>query len=330
LRRIGAGCIVQAHKNAQEKAPRVTTTSAAGMPGPATAGRFDRRILIGILFMCGAGALFPVMNGLVKELGATYDSIQVVWARTLGHLIFVLILFMPRRGIAIFRSVKLPWQIGRSLLLLASTMMFFTAVKDIPLAKAASISFTAPLIVTLLALPILGERIGTTRLVAALIGFSGVLIVIRPGSELFQWASLLIVGSSSCYALYQIFTRKVAGFDAPETSVVYSALVGTLITSFIVPFVWTNPASAADLLIMASLGVLGGLGHYCVARSLTYAPANIVSPFQYFQMVGSVVVGYLMQNHLPDAYTWLGAGIIILSGLYIGWTESRAQPATRR
>lgn len=298
------------------------------MPGPAGARRFNRRVLIGILYMCAAGSLFPIMNGLVKELGAAYDSVQVVWARTLGHLIFVLILFAPKRGlVAIFRSVKLPWQIGRSLLLLASTMMFFTAVKDIPLAKAASISFTAPLIVTLLALPILGERIGVSRLAAALVGFAGVLVVIRPGSELFQWASLLIVGSSSCYALYQIFTRKVAGFDAPETSVVYSALIGTLVTTLIVPFVWTTPASWLDVLIMASLGVLGGLGHYCVAQSLTMAPANIVSPFQYFQMVGSVIVGYLMQGHLSDAYTWAGSAIIIASGLYIGWAETRRMPS---
>ena len=228
------------------------------MPGPAGASRFDRRILIGILFMCGAGSLFPVMNGLVKELGAAYDSTQIVWARVLGHLIFVLILFAPSRGFAILKSVKLPWQIGRSLLLLASTMMFFHAVKDIPLAKAASISFTAPLIVTLLALPILGEHIGVSRLLAAMVGFAGVLIVIRPGSELFQWASLLIVGSALCYALYQIFTRKVAGFDAPETSVVYSALIGTLITTAIVPFIWTTPVNWLDAVIMASLGVFGG------------------------------------------------------------------------
>jgi drug/metabolite transporter (DMT)-like permease len=307
----------------------VTTTSATGVPGPAGAHRFDRRILIGILFMCGAGALFPVMNGLVKELGSAYDSTQVVWARTLGHLIFVLILFAPARGLAILKSVKLPWQLGRSLLLLASTMMFFHAVKDVPLAKAASISFTAPLMVTLLALPILGERVGLPRLLAAMVGFAGVLVVIRPGGELFQWASLLIVGSAFCYALYQIFTRKVAGFDAPETSVVYSALVGTLVTTAIVPFIWTTPVNWLDAAIMASLGVFGGLGHYCVARSLTYAPANIVTPFQYFQMIGSVVVGYLMQNHLPDAWTWLGAAIIIGSGLYIGWTETRSKAVAR-
>jgi drug/metabolite transporter (DMT)-like permease len=308
----------------------VTTTGTGGASGDGTRGRFDHRIAIGILFMCGAGALFPIMNGLVKELSAGYDSRQIVWARTLGHLIFVLILFAPRRGFAILKSVKLPWQIGRSLLLLGSTMLFFSAVRDIPLAKAASISFTAPLIVTLLALPILGERIGIVRLLAVMAGFIGVLVVIRPGSELFQWASLMIVASAACYALYQIFTRKVAGFDPPETSVVYSALIGTLIMTAVVPFVWTTPARWQDTLIMASLGVFGGVGHYCVARSMTYAPASIVSPFQYFPMIGSVVVGYLMQGHLPDAYTWLGAAIIIGSGLYIGWTETRGRAAIVR
>src|SRR5262245_37024925 len=123
--------------NDEKQGLGVTTTHATGLPGPAGASRANRRILVGILFMCGAGSLFPIMNGLVKELGNTYDSMQVVWARVLGHLIFVLILFAPARGFAILKSVKLPWQLGRSLLLLASTMMFFHAVKDVPLAKAA-------------------------------------------------------------------------------------------------------------------------------------------------------------------------------------------------
>lgn len=268
------------------------------------------------------------MNGLVKLLGASYDSPQIVWARTLGHLIFVLILFAPSRGvIGILRTTKLPWQIARGSLLLLSTSCFFYAVQFVPLAKAASISFTAPLLVTILAVPLLGERIGLNRLFAVLVGLVGVLIVIRPGSEVFQWASLLILCSAASYGLYQIFTRQVAGHDAPETSVVYSALVGTVIMSIAVPFFWTAPTSLTDVVILSSLGVFGGLGHYCVARAMTYGPANVLSPFQYFQMIGSVVVGFLMFSEVPDAFTWLGAAVIIASGLFIGWLESRRRPA---
>lgn len=296
------------------------------MSSPASPVR-ERRILLGILFICLSGALFPIMNGLVKMLSAGYESPQIVWARTLSHLIFVVALFAPARGMAgLLRTTKLPWQIGRGTLLLLSTMCFFSAVQFVPLAKAASISFTSPLIVTILAVPLLGERIGLHRLLAVLVGLGGVLIVIRPGSEVFHWASLLIVCSSACYGLYQILTRQVAGHDSPETSVVYSALVGTIMTSLAVPFFWTTPTSFQDVAILASLGVLGGLGHYCVARAMMYGPANVLSPFQYFQLIGSVIVGYLMFSEIPDAFTWLGSAVIIASGLFIGWLESRRRP----
>ena len=132
----------------------------------------------------------------------------------------------------------------------------FSALKFISIAQAASISFIAPLIVVLLAGPLLGEKVTLTRVVAVLVGFLGVLIVIRPGTSVFQWASLLIVGSASCYAIYQLLTRKVAGIDLPETSVVYSALVGSVILSLIVPWFWTDPANWIDVLLLCSLGAL--------------------------------------------------------------------------
>jgi drug/metabolite transporter (DMT)-like permease len=282
-----------------------------------------QRPMLGILFMLLATSLFPIMNGLVKVLSADYSSEQIIWARTASHLVFVLALFAPRYGLRLLRTVRPGVQIARSLVLLASTTCFFSGVKFIPLAEAASISFMSPFIVALLAVPFLGEKVSPVRLIAVAVGFCGVLVVIRPGSEVFRWASLLIVGSALCYATYQILTRKVAGYDRPETSVVYSALVGTLVMTVIVPFFWTTPTSLGDALLLASLGVLGGLGHYCVARALTYATASVVSPFHYWQIVGSVLVGYLLFADLPDAYTWTGAALIIASGLFIGWRETR-------
>lgn len=281
------------------------------------------RPLLGILFMCLSASLFPVMNGLVKVLSASYASEQIIWARTASHLVFVLLLFGPRYGVRIFRTVRPGVQLARSLVLLASTTCFFSGVKFIPLAEAASISFMAPFIVALLAVPMLGEKASLPRLAAVCVAFVGVLVVIRPGSDVFRWASLLIVGSALFYATYQILTRRVAGEDRPETSVVYSALVGTVVMSAVVPFFWTTPTDWRDTALLASLGVLGGLGHYCVARAMTYASASVVSPFQYWQMVGSVTVGYLLFSDLPDAYTWTGAALIVGSGLFIGWRETR-------
>ncbi len=154
----------------------------------------------------------------------------------------------------------------------------------------------------------------------------GVLIIVRPGSEVFQWASLLILGSSACYATYQVLTRKVSASDPAETSAIYSALLGAVLTSMLVPFVWTNPASFTQVAMLLSLGVLGGLGHYCVACAMFNAPANIVSPFQYLQLFGAVMLGYLVFDSIPDRYTWAGAALIIASGLYLGWSETKRRP----
>ena len=131
--------------------------------------------------------------------------------------------------------------------------------------------------------------------------------------------------SAVCYAFYQILTRFVGGHDQPETSAFYSALVGTVVLTFYVPFTWTPVQSWSDAALMFSLGILGGLGHYCVARALIYAQANMAAPFLYWQMVGSVIVGYLLSGYLPDAMTWLGAAIIVAAGLYIGWRETREE-----
>lgn len=279
--------------------------------------------LIGIGCMVLAASFLPVMNGLVQLLSPRYSSEQLIWARSLSHLLFIVVLFAPRHGLGFILTKKPVAQIGRSILLLASTSLFFHGVKELPLAKAASISFTAPLIVAMLAWPVLGERLTVSRIVAVVIGFTGVLIVIRPGSEVFQWASLLILGSAACYAIYQLLTRRVAGHDPPETSAVYSVLVGSIVMTAVVPFYWRTPVDLTDAAIMSGLGILGGLGHYFVARAMVYAAASVVTPFQYWQMVGSVIVGYFVSGKLPDAFTWLGAAVIISAGLFILWQETR-------
>lgn len=282
-----------------------------------------RKLWLGIFFMCAATTLFPIMNGIVQVLSRDYPSEQIIWARTAGHLAIVLMLVVPRYGLGVLATRRPGPQISRSLLLLGSTTLFFFAVKDVPLAKAASISFMTPFFVTLLAVPMLGEKIDPKRLAAVIVGFLGVLVVIRPGSEMFQPASVLIVGSAFCYAVYQVFTRKVAGTDRPETSVMYSALIGTLVMTCVVPFVWVTPTNLPDIALHLALGCLGAGGHWCVAKAMTYGQANVISPFQYWQMIGSVIVGYIISGLFPDGMTWLGAGIIIAAGITIAITETR-------
>jgi drug/metabolite transporter (DMT)-like permease len=275
--------------------------------------------------MLAASSLFPVMNGLVQVLSERYGTEQIVWARAASHFVFISALFVPPLGVAVLRSATPKWQVIRSMVHLMSMLFFFTGVKYLPLAKAASISFTAPFFVALLAWPMLGERMTSNRLMAVIVAFLGVLAVIRPGSEVFQWASLYMLGSATCYALYQILTRRVAGHDAPETSAVYSALVGTVVMSVVAPFSWTPIASWGDTALLFSLGIIGGTAHYFVARAMVYAQANIIAPFGYWQLVGSVIVGYIISGYLPDVLTWVGAGIIISAGIYIAWCETRVR-----
>ena len=282
----------------------------------------DRRILFGILFMCGAGILFPVMNGFAKFLGSDYNSIQVSWARAFGHIVFMLATFLPRYGVGMLRTQRLPTQIFRSALLSFSNLSFFFALTFIPIAEAASVSMMAPLAVALLAWPMLGERTTWGRAIALAVGFAGVLIVIRPGTDLFHWATLFVVFSASCYALYQILTRLISTVDTPETSAIYSSIFGSFGLLLVMPFVWKTPESLRDIALFCSLGVLGAIGHYFVAKSLMYAPANVVSPFQYFQLIGSVAVGYFFFGNFPDFLTWVGTAIIVAAGLYIGWAQS--------
>jgi len=279
--------------------------------------------MLGVLFMCTACALFPIMNGIVKLLTATYDPRQIVWFRIVIHLVLVALVFMPRMGLGLFRTRQIGSQLVNSVMMLLSTLLFFSAVKSVGVAEAISISFVAPLAVVFLAWPLLGERITARRVVAVVVGFIGVLVVIRPGTSVFQWASVLLLGSAICYAIYQIIIRRLAGVDHPATSIFYSVLLGAILMSMLVPFVWVTPRNWLDWVLLLSLGALGGLGHYCVAKAMTYASANFIAPFNYTQMIGSVIVGYLMFAEVPDLYTWAGTALIVGAGLLVGWQASR-------
>jgi drug/metabolite transporter (DMT)-like permease len=283
-----------------------------------------QRILAGILFMCGAGLLFPVMSGFAKFLGEDgYNSLQISWARAFGHIVYMLIFFVPKFGTQMLRTRRPGTQVVRSLMLFISNASSFLSITYIPLAKAASITMMAPFFVLPIAWLWLGERSTRGRLVAMAVGFCGVLLVIRPGTELFHWASLLSLLSGLCYAVYQVLTRLISTIDSPETSGFYSSIVGGFGMFLVLPFVWRTPESARDIVYFCSLGVIGGTGHYFVARALTYAPANIVAPFQYFQLLGSVAIGYLFFGDFPDFLGWIGAATIVAGGLYIGWSQTR-------
>lgn len=282
------------------------------------------RLLLGIAFMALAVTLFPFLNASVKYLTADYPTWQIVWARYAGHLLFMIILFAPSHGTTLFRTRSLGIQFGRSLLLLSSTALYFTALTYISMPTAASISFTSPFIVVALSVPLLGEKVGPRRWGAVAIGFLGALLIIRPGGEDTHWAVLLVVANASCYALYQVLTRRVAGVDSPETTITLTAVVGTAVACVIAPFDWRMPQEALHWALFAGVGLFGGLGHYFVVKAFQYAEASAVAPIGYGQLVGAVVLGYLVFGDFPDLMTWLGAAVIVGCGLYIAVRERKA------
>ena len=291
-------------------------------------------VLKGIGFMCIAVLILPFLNAVAKLLLADGMSVvQVVWARYTVHLLFAVALFAPGRGLRLLRTRRLGTQLTRSALLLGCTAFYFGALPYIALPTAAAINFAAPIIVTVLAVPMLGETVGWRRMLAVCFGFLGVLVIIRPGLGVIHPAGLLVLVTALMYALYQIFTRRVAALDSPQTSVMYMAVVGTLASSLALPWYWSTPQGLGGWLLLLSTGCFAGIGHFFVVKALQHAPASIVSPFSYGQLLGAAALGYWLWGDVPDLWTWIGAAMIVLSGMYIAYRESvrkKAPPNSSR
>jgi drug/metabolite transporter (DMT)-like permease len=276
-----------------------------------------------VLFMLLAAGLLPLLNASIQYLVPIYPVAELLWLRYAGHLAFMLVVFAPRHRLALFASSRPGLQVARSLLFCGSTFLTFYALGFVPLATAAAIFFTAPLIVTGLSPFILGERVGLTRALAVAAGFLGALMVVRPGSGALHWAAFLIFGSAAASAMTQILSRKLAGHDSPETSNTYMVTAGFVLASLPLPFVWQPPGGYWDAFLFVMLGVLGGLGHYFMVRAFELAPAPFVSPFNYAQILTAALVGFFVFGQSPDLWTWCGAGIIAASGLFILFYERR-------
>jgi drug/metabolite transporter (DMT)-like permease len=285
--------------------------------------------LRGMLLMCLGVMMFPFLNTCTKLLTPDYPVLQIVWARFAGHLLLVVLAFLPKRGLGLFAVRRPAIQIGRSFLLLAATVLFISAIGRVPLATASAIGFTAPLMVTALSVPLLGETVGPRRWAAILVGFAGAMLIIRPGAGFADPAVLLLLGNAVCYALYQIATRRGAAHDTAETGIVYAALIGTLVTSLVVPFVFRAPDSLLDVFLFAGVGFFGGLGHYLLTRAFQLGAAALISPLGYVELIGATILGFAVFGHLPDIWTVAGAAIIIASGVYNAVREYRLRGLPR-
>lgn len=280
------------------------------------------RILRAIVSTVVAMACFAILNAMSKTLSTSgYPVIQVIWARYIFAFIFMLVMFLPRNGKGLFTVHRLGTQVVRGLLLFFSSFFYFHGVVYLPLATAASISLSSPLIVTALSTRLLGEPVGPRRWAAVAVGFVGALIIVRPGHTDFDWHILWVVASTVCSAFYQLFSRRYGQTERPDASATVATIVGTVAASPFMPFEWVMPASAWHCVLFVGMGVMAGIGHYFLTIAYSQAPAAVVSPFNYTQLIGAALLGYLVFDESPDMWTWIGAAVIIGSGLYIGYRE---------
>jgi drug/metabolite transporter (DMT)-like permease len=264
-----------------------------------------------------AVSTFTCLDTTSKYLSQHYPVPAIVWVRYVVHMVLMLAVLAPRMGMGLVRTANLRLQIIRGVVLTASSLVFLSALRLMPLAEAASIAFMTPIIIAVLAGPVLNEKVGGRTWLALAAGFAGVLLIVRPGGGLFTWAALLPLASAFMMALYQMLTSKLAGRDAPLTTLFYPAVIGTVLVPIAFPHQLALPAGPLDAGLFVLIGVLGGLGHFFLIRAHDYAPTSTLSPFMYAQLLTAVLLGWLVFGQLPDAVSAVGMATIAASGLLL-------------
>jgi drug/metabolite transporter (DMT)-like permease len=287
----------------------------SGVPPPPVAPPAPGDASRGILWMLLTMLLFVAMDGIAKYLTRDYAVTQIVWARYVFHLL-LLVAWIGGRLPRLLVTRRPGLQFARSMLLFLTTALYFFALKFIPLAEGSAIMMIAPLLVTALSVPLLGEHVGVRRWIGVVVGFAGAMLIIRPGSAMMQLASLLALAAALSNGLYHICTRVLSQSEHVLTTLIYSAAVGAILSSLAVPFSWTTP----DLMgwtLLVMVGLFGGISHFALIKAFAAAPAATVAPFTYSNLLWAALFGYVMFGDLPDGLTVLGAAIIAGSGLYI-------------
>ncbi len=279
----------------------------------------------GILWMLLTMACFIVLDSFMKLGLERYSLVQITWGRFFFAMVFAAMwcgTALPKLAIS-----RVPYQQSvRSFFLMVTTGLFNAGIIFVPLATATTIMFMTPVITTVLSVLVLGEHVGMRRWSSIAIGFLGALIVVQPWAALSNGinpGALFLLVAAITNASYQIATRKVRE-DDPKTSLLFTAAFGAIVTSLILPWHWSSP-DAYGWFLMAASGFMGMLGHLCIIQAFRNAPASVVSPFSYSSLVWATIIGYAIWGDFPGTNVWLGASLIIASGLYIFWRERKLQ-----
>ncbi len=289
--------------------------------------REDKRLL-GISMFLGALVAFTGIDSSAKWiLNDGFSVGQAVFMRYGVHLALIVGILLPLLGKNLVRTKRPGLEVVRARMLLTSTGMNYAAVQYLSLSVTSAIFFTLPIILCAFSVPLLGEKVGWRRWAAIGVGFIGVLIIIRPGSATFQWATLLSLGATVALAFYNILSRKLAGVDSLYTQQFYVALTATI---FVMPFAigpfaaqpWVLPTSSWSWVALFGMGMFGAVGHWLLTEAHRYAGASTLAPFVYGVIIPMTLSSWLIFGQLPDVWIWVGAPIVLGSGLYI-WVRER-------
>lgn len=279
--------------------------------------------LLGILLMVAAMMIVPFMDALAKALSDRYTILQLTWARFFFHFVILAPIVLYRHGAKALRPARPLLQLVRSGFTLLATILFFWAITLMPIADALALLFISPMVVTALSPAMLGERVGPRRWMAVAAGFAGALIILRPGLGVAQIGSFLALGAGCSFAFYTLLTRKLSGSAPPLVTLTYTAVTGAVLMSVAVIPGWIAPPPQ-DLLMMAGIGAVAAGGHFLLIRAFDYAPASVLAPYSYSEIVMATAVGWFIFNDFPDGWTWTGIAVIVASGIYISWRERGA------
>ena len=271
----------------------------------------------GVLVMIAVTMGYALIAALSKLLMLHYPVVMVAWARYAVPFAMAAFWLLRERDTRVWRAADPGWQLLRSVLMIAGTILIMLAYRALPLAQALSISSVHPILLTALAAIFLRERVSALTWCSVALGFAGVVVIVRPGGGLFTLASLLPLGMALTYAGYMALTRRLAGRETPKRSLLYGLSVGAALTTILLPSHWVRPDLLAACML-ALVGVLSGATHWLMIKALESAPASALAPIAYAQLLWSIALGALFFGDLPNAATLSGIGIVITAGLLLG------------
>ena len=283
--------------------------------------------LKGALYFLASIGFIALVDTTCKVYTDELHAVVLVWGYFVGISLFVGGFFAVRGQLGLLKTERPAIQIIRPGFLVLSICGLFVGLTYLPMAEATAIGFTGPLFIVALSVPLLGERVGWHRWLAVMVGLAGVLVIIRPGGAVWHWSAVTTLLGAVSFAVFQILTRKLAGQEKHQTTLLYTSLAGTLWVSLMVPFFWTTP-SPVHWAMFLIIGAMGAGAHFCMIQAFAHAQASLLAPFNYSKLIWVTILGYLVFGDVPGIDTIIGGAVIVSAGLYVLYRENAADPKT--